>query len=107
MPANVAPQADGLHGAVWFETVYQDKKIKAEKRCMRCIIMNIHKPFRTMREVGKGYIDKDWPPGFNRRKNAGSSLQNWNYEISRWRKKLEQQRHLYRRQPTANDLETA
>src|SRR5512140_3147744 len=26
MPANVAPGTPGLHGAVWFETVYQDKK---------------------------------------------------------------------------------
>ncbi len=26
MPPNVAPGKEGLHGAVWFETVYQDSK---------------------------------------------------------------------------------
>src|SRR3954471_9251333 len=26
MPANAAPGAPGLHGAVWFETIYQDSK---------------------------------------------------------------------------------
>ena len=28
MPKNVPPGTDGLHGAVWFETIYQDPKDK-------------------------------------------------------------------------------
>ena len=31
IPPNVKPQEEGLHGAVWFETVYRDKTDKSEK----------------------------------------------------------------------------
>lgn len=64
MPANVSPQAEGLHGAVWFETVYQDKKEKSGKT-LYAVYHNENYPqtFPYNAQSGKGYIDKDWPQG--------------------------------------------
>jgi hypothetical protein len=41
MPKNAAPGTPGLHGAVWFETVYQDPRDSTGKLCMLYIITRI------------------------------------------------------------------
>lgn len=64
MPMNAAPTALGLHGAVWFETVYQDKK-DATGKTLYAIYHNENYPetFPYNASNGKGYINKNWPQG--------------------------------------------
>jgi len=64
MPKNVAPTEDGLHGAVWFETVYQDIKDKSGKT-LYGIYHNENYPetFPYNEKTGKGYNNKNWPQG--------------------------------------------
>jgi len=64
MPSNVAPTALGLHGAVWFETVYQDKKDRSGKT-LYALYHNENYPntFPYNESTGKGYINKNWPQG--------------------------------------------
>jgi hypothetical protein len=64
MPLNVKPNEDGLHGAVWFETVYQDKK-DASGKTLYALYHNENYPntFPFNAKTGKGYIDNNWPQG--------------------------------------------
>ena len=64
MPKNVAPEQDGLHGAVWFETVYQDVKDSAGKT-LYGIYHNENYPetFPLNKKTGTGYNNKNWPQG--------------------------------------------
>ena len=64
MPLNVKPTEAGLHGAVWFETVYQDKK-DASGKILYALYHNENYPltFPFNNTTGKGYIDKNWPQG--------------------------------------------
>ena len=64
MPMNVKPNEAGLHGAVWFETVYQDKKDVSGKT-LYALYHNENYPltFPYDSTTGKGYIDKNWPQG--------------------------------------------
>jgi hypothetical protein len=64
MPNNVLPLAEGLHGAVWFETIYQDKKDKSGKTLF-ALYHNENYPmtYPYRKETKKGYIDKNWPQG--------------------------------------------
>ena len=64
MPKNVAPEQDGLHGAVWFETVYQDIKDTTGKT-LYGIYHNENYPatFPYDEKTGKGYNNKNWPQG--------------------------------------------
>ena len=64
MPLNVAPTAEGLHGAVWFETVYQDKKDSSGKT-LYALYHNENYPntFPFNAQTGKGYINANWPQG--------------------------------------------
>ena len=64
MPLNVKPNEEGLHGAVWFETVYQDKKDNSGKT-LYALYHNENYPstFPFNDKTGKGYIDKNWPQG--------------------------------------------
>lgn len=65
MPANTAPGTPGLHGAVWFETIYQDSKDKSGKT-LYAVYHNENYP-QTLpfnETTGEGYINsKDWPEG--------------------------------------------
>jgi hypothetical protein len=64
MPAN----GPGLHGAVWFETVYQDVNDKSG-RTLYAVYHNENYP-ETLpynQATGEGYIDKDWPLGLTER----------------------------------------
>jgi hypothetical protein len=64
MPPNVKPGDEGLHGAVWFETVYQDEKDNTGKT-LYAVYHNenypVTLPYNSV--TGKGYIDKNWPQG--------------------------------------------
>jgi hypothetical protein len=64
MPINVKPNEEGLHGAVWFETVYQDKK-DASGKTLYALYHNENYPntFPFNTKTGKGYIDNNWPQG--------------------------------------------
>lgn len=64
MPKNVAPTESGLHGAVWFETIYQDKKDPTSKT-LYALYHNENYPetYPYNHQTGKGYINKNWPEG--------------------------------------------
>jgi hypothetical protein len=64
MPKNVKPQEEGLHGAVWFETVYQDAR-DASGRTLYAVYHNENYPqnFPYHEKTGQGYINKNWPQG--------------------------------------------
>jgi hypothetical protein len=68
MPKNVPTGQPGLHGAVWFETVYQDSK-DATGRTLYAIYHNENYPETLPFDptTGEGYIDKDWPLGLTER----------------------------------------
>lgn len=64
MPKNVKPGENGLHGAVWFETVYQDAKDPSGKT-LYAVYHNENYPanYPYDEKTGEGYIDKYWPQG--------------------------------------------
>ncbi|HEX5151283.1 MAG TPA: hypothetical protein VFW07_07530 [Parafilimonas sp.] len=64
MPLNAKPGEKGLHGAVWFETIYQDKKDITGKTLF-AVYHNENYPATLPFNAssGEGYIDKDWPRG--------------------------------------------
>ena len=64
MPPNVKPGTPGLHGAVWFESVYQDSDDKSGKR-LYALYHNENYPSTLPYDAktGKGYIDAKWPQG--------------------------------------------
>jgi hypothetical protein len=65
MPANVPPGQDGLHGAVWFETIYQHPHDSTGKTLF-AVYHNENYP-QTLpydSSSGEGYINsEDWPEG--------------------------------------------
>ncbi len=64
MPPNAAPGTAGLHGAVWFETVYQDAKDKSGKT-LYAVYHNENYPSTLPYDsvTKKGYINRNWPQG--------------------------------------------
>lgn len=64
MPAIAPVGKPGLHGAVWFETVYQDAK-DASGRTLYAIYHNENYPVNLPYDpaTGEGYIDRQWPQG--------------------------------------------
>ena len=64
MPADVLPGETGLHGAVWFETIYQDAKDKTGKTLF-AVYHNENYPstFPYDAANGHGYKNTDWPEG--------------------------------------------
>lgn len=71
LPANVLPSATGLHGAVWFETVYQSKKDVSGKTIF-AVYHNENYPSTNPynASTGEGYKTLDWPEGI---KEPGSA----------------------------------
>jgi hypothetical protein len=68
LPKNGPTGQPGLHGAVWFETVYQDEK-DPSGRTLFAIYHNENYP-ETLPfdpKTGEGYLDKDWPLGLTDR----------------------------------------
>jgi hypothetical protein len=64
MPKNVPPGQSGLHGAVWFETVYQDKK-DPSGRTLYAVYHNENYPSTYPYDslTGQGYKNEKWPQG--------------------------------------------
>jgi hypothetical protein len=64
MPPNVSPQSQGLHGAVWFETVYQDSSDTSGKT-LYAIYHNENYPSTLPwdESSGTGYKNEKWPEG--------------------------------------------
>jgi hypothetical protein len=64
MPNNVPPGVEGLHGAVWFETVYQDKK-DPEGKTLFAVYHNENYPQTLPYDsaTSTGYINNNWPEG--------------------------------------------
>lgn len=64
MPKNVPPKEEGLHGAVWFETVYQDSKDPSGKT-LYAVYHNENYPSTLPYDsiTGQGYKNEKWPQG--------------------------------------------
>lgn len=64
IPVNAKPGTPGLHGAVWFETVYQYPG-DASGKTLYAVYHNENYPSTLPYDslTGKGYIDKNWPQG--------------------------------------------
>jgi len=64
MPKNVPPGTEGLHGAVWFETVYQSPKDNTGKT-LYAVYHNENYPSTLPYDstTGEGYINEKWPQG--------------------------------------------
>ncbi|MFN3847950.1 MAG: hypothetical protein ACK4NY_00915 [Spirosomataceae bacterium] len=73
MPENAPVGKPGLHGAVWFETVYQDQKDKSGKT-LYGIYHNENYP-QTLPynpKTGEGYKNNKWPQGLRGPKSAAA-----------------------------------
>ncbi len=64
MPKNAPPDEEGLHGAVWFETVYKDIRDKSENT-LYALYHNENYPSTLPYDsiTGKGYLEINWPQG--------------------------------------------
>lgn len=64
LPPNAAPGTPGLHGAVWFETVYQSPD-DASGNTLYALYHNENYPETLPYDpaTGDGLSDVDWPPG--------------------------------------------
>lgn len=64
MPENAPPGSPGLHGAVWFETIYQGKEDPAGTT-LYAVYHNENYPSTLPYDpaTGSGYIDRYWPRG--------------------------------------------
>lgn len=64
MPENVPPGKEGLHGAVWFETIYQDRN-DPTGRTLYAIFHNENYPSTLPYDplTGQGYRGVNWPQG--------------------------------------------
>jgi hypothetical protein len=64
IPPNTEPEKDGLHGAVWFETIYKDVNDNSDNT-LYALYHNENYPlnFPYRNETGEGYIFKNWPVG--------------------------------------------
>ena len=64
MPPNVLPGKPGLHGAVWFESIYQDPNDTSGKT-LYALYHNENYPSTLPYDVktGKGYENVNWPQG--------------------------------------------
>lgn len=64
MPANAKPGTPGLHGAVWFETVYQDAH-DATGKTLYAVYHNENYPATLPYDsaTGEGYKNINWPQG--------------------------------------------
>jgi hypothetical protein len=64
LPENSAPGTAGLHGAVWFESLYQDTKDKSGNTLF-ALYHNENYPSTLPYDslTGEGYIDANWPEG--------------------------------------------
>jgi hypothetical protein len=73
MPKNAPPGTPGLHGAVWFETVYQDAKDQSG-HTLYAVYHNENYPATLPYDssTGEGYIDRYWPEGLRGPESAAA-----------------------------------
>lgn len=73
MPPNAPPGTPGLHGAVWFETMYQDVRDPSGKT-LYAIYHNENYPETLPYEpaTGTGYTDENWPQGLRGPESAAA-----------------------------------
>ncbi len=73
MPKNVPPGQNGLHGAVWFETVYQDPADKTG-RTLFAVYHNENYPETLPYDsvARTGYINANWPQGLRGPESAAA-----------------------------------
>jgi hypothetical protein len=64
MPVNAPIGKSGLHGAAWFETIYQDTSDQSG-RTLYAVYHNENYPSTLPydKATGQGYIDEKWPQG--------------------------------------------
>jgi hypothetical protein len=64
MPPNAPVRTQGLHGAVWFETLYKDPQDKTDKT-LYALYHNENYPSTLPYDssTGVGYLDVNWPQG--------------------------------------------
>ena len=64
LPPNAPPGQPGLHGAVWFETVYQDQRDRSGKT-LYALYHNENYPATLPYDAstGQGYLNQNWPEG--------------------------------------------
>ncbi|HSB92995.1 MAG TPA: hypothetical protein VLC28_07765 [Flavitalea sp.] len=64
MPVNAPVGQPGLHGAVWFETIYQDQR-DASGKSLFAVYHNENYPATLPYDADSrtGYINKNWPTG--------------------------------------------
>lgn len=64
IPQNAIPGTSGLHGAVWFETIYQDST-DASGKTLYAVYHNENYPSTLPYDsvTGKGYKNENWPQG--------------------------------------------
>lgn len=64
LPPNVPPGSEGLHGAIWFETVYQDTSDNSG-RTLYAVYHNENYPSTLPYDeaTGTGYKNEKWPQG--------------------------------------------
>lgn len=73
LPANAPVDRPGLHGAVWFETIYQDSRDKSGKT-MYALYHNENYPdnFPYDRNTRQGYKKQNWPEGLRGQTSAAA-----------------------------------
>ncbi len=64
LPSNALPGSRGLHGAIWFEALYQEAK-DASGKTLYALYHNENYPATLPRDptTGEGYADINWPQG--------------------------------------------
>lgn len=64
LPSVVKPEEEGLHGSVWFESIYQDPQDRSGKT-LYSLYHNENYPSTLIYkpETGEGMSDDNWPPG--------------------------------------------
>lgn len=73
MPLNAPTGQEGLHGAVWFETVYQSPK-DASGKTLYAVYHNENYP-QTLpynEKTGEGYKNEQWPQGLTGEKSPAA-----------------------------------
>jgi len=64
LPLSVDPHMDGLHGAVWFETIYKDRRDPSEKTLYALYHNELYpKNYPYDPVTGEGYLPLNWPEG--------------------------------------------
>ncbi len=86
MPPNAPAGKPGLHGAVWFETMYSDPSDTTGKSLF-ALYHNENYPSTLPYDssTGIGYARYKMAGRFARSQNQNSGLPHWHHAVGRWR----------------------